>query len=592
MGRHEDPLVGRTIDGRYRVERVLGSGGMGTVYMAVQVAMKRQVALKVVRAEILGEPAHRMDMIRRFQREASTSSLLEHHNTVRVFDSGLTEDGILFLAMEFLRGRTLSKVMQQGPLPAHRVARIAVQVCRSLAEAHEKGVIHRDLKPDNIMLTDTAGESDFVKVLDFGIAKVLGSGKESCLTGTGMIVGTPAYMAPEQGCGGEVGPATDLYSLGVIMYEALSGRHPFTGETPLAVMVKHITAEIPPLVVDGLPYGVPQALSDVVARLLAKEPSRRVRSALELASILERMEIPQPGPRVIADTNGSDLGQVAPTEGYLQAGTTWIRTPTSMPEASRPSAVTGAAQGSSRVGGRGHWRWLAAIGMFAVGLAAAGGVWVASTMRSQADTAASETPKAESLSTAEVGAQNANSPHPPAEEPAHPPQGLAPSVSQGVPPEVADPAPRDTEAPTSSGIAAASVPQPSEALARDQGNAASAAAKEAPVAALPLAGPKPAPESPALSGDVPASPVPHVPDIAPAATAPTPVPLAAAPEQAQKTEPPASTKEAPSRPAKRPKNGGKKVPPCVRSKCPIGAECIDGQGRRIDGRTFCSDLAI
>lgn len=324
--KREDPLIGKLLAGRYRILESLGRGGMGKVFVAEQVTMKRLVALKVIHTHDSGEMSEKMLLFRRFQREAMAASRLEHHNTVRVFDFGMAEEGTLFLAMELLRGSTLTKVMDAGPMPAGRAIHIAVQICKSLAEAHEKGIVHRDLKPDNIMVFDMSGERDFVKVLDFGIAKITASTGESSITRTGVIVGTPAYMAPEQATATGVGPATDLYALGVILYEALTGRQPFTGDTPLAILLKHVNEKVPPLVVDGFPPDVPEDLSKLVLGLLEKSPSRRHASAMDVAGLLEQIDSPGwegaaflrpfPEPAVLT---GAAPGAAAPTRPRAHA---------------------------------------------------------------------------------------------------------------------------------------------------------------------------------------------------------------------------------------------------------------------------------
>lgn len=290
-----DPLVGRLVGDRFRVIELLGRGGMGSVYLAEQLSMKRMVALKVINALENPDHAARRQAFKRFEREAHAASRLEHHNTVRVFDFGISDDGTMFLAMELLRGRTLASVMCAGPMPPARVVNIAIQVCRSLAEAHQKGIIHRDLKPDNVMVIDTADEKDFVKVLDFGIAKVAAGADESSVTSAGMIVGTPAYMAPEQATASRVVPATDLYALGVIMYEALTGRPPFNAPTPLAVLMKHVSELPPPIVANGFPPGIPDELAALVMRLLEKSHHLRPKSALDLAVLLAKVPLENSG---------------------------------------------------------------------------------------------------------------------------------------------------------------------------------------------------------------------------------------------------------------------------------------------------------
>ncbi len=307
-----DPLLGTELAGRFRLLEPLGRGGMGRVYLADQIAMKRRVAVKVIRAETLSEVGHRMDLVRRFHREALAASRLHHPNTVRIFDYGSTDDGLLFIAMELLIGPTLSKVLRtENRLAPRRAAHIAAQVCKSLSEAHQVGIVHRDLKPDNIILTDVAGEEDFVKVLDFGIAKVALPGSDSGLTHSGMVMGTPAYMAPEQGRASDVGPAADIYSLGVILYHCLTGQQLFPGETPLEILMKHAQDPVPPMVVDGFPPDLPPALEALVRSMLAKRAQDRPGPALEVARRLEaccgngrgRTESPEEGePTVSLDT--------------------------------------------------------------------------------------------------------------------------------------------------------------------------------------------------------------------------------------------------------------------------------------------------
>ena len=292
----QDAYVGRLISDRYRLIESLGHGAMGRVYVAEQLAMKRRVAVKLIRADTDDDAEERLSMVKRFQREALAASELEHPNTVRVFDYGHTDDGILFLAMELVRGPTLAQVFRTNKiLEPSRMIRIAIQVCKSLAEAHEHGIIHRDLKPENIIVTEVVGEKDFAKVLDFGIAKVLqGMTGRSKITKSGTVLGTPIYMSPEQGSAKEVTPVSDLYSLGVILYAGISGRPPFKADTPLATLWAHAREPVPPLVVEGFPPKVPRDLEDFILGLLEKEPTDRPATALEviagLESLLERIQ--------------------------------------------------------------------------------------------------------------------------------------------------------------------------------------------------------------------------------------------------------------------------------------------------------------
>lgn len=286
-----DPFIGRMIDERYRILDLIGRGGMGSVYVAEQVAVRRAVALKVINSQDSFNSPLNDRLEKRFRREAMAASQLEHHNTVRVFDFGRTRDDVLYLVMELLHGNTLFGILKNGPIPPARMVRIAIQVCRSLAEAHDKGIIHRDLKPDNIMVYDTKDERDFVKVLDFGMAKMTQVSDTSLLTSHGVVVGTATYMAPEQARGAYVVPGSDLYSLGVVMYEALSGRVPFDATTQLSIMLKHMTDPVPPLVRDGYPPGISSELNGIVERLLEKMPGKRPSSAMQLADCLARIPI-------------------------------------------------------------------------------------------------------------------------------------------------------------------------------------------------------------------------------------------------------------------------------------------------------------
>jgi serine/threonine-protein kinase len=244
-----DPMPGRILEGRYRIEALIGKGGMGAVYRGIQLATKQVVAIKIIRSE----HTRNLDAAKRFHREARAASLLAHPHTIRVFDFGESEEGDLFMVLEYLSGRTLGRLMKsERCIPAFRVAKIGCEVAQALTEAHSNGLVHRDLKPENVMLLDAFGDPDFVKVLDFGIAKFLsGDSGQSSVTGTGMIVGTPHYMAPEQASGSRfLSTAIDVYALGVMIHEALTGTKPFDGETPLVVMMAHVRNPLPKLPAD------------------------------------------------------------------------------------------------------------------------------------------------------------------------------------------------------------------------------------------------------------------------------------------------------------------------------------------------------
>ncbi|MEC8023651.1 MAG: serine/threonine-protein kinase, partial [Myxococcota bacterium] len=275
-------LLGRIFDRRYRVNELIGSGGMGSVYRATHLEMNREVALKVLERGV----ADTDKQVQRFYQEARASSRLQHPNTIRVFDFGRADDGRLYLAMEYLRGETLTELLcRQKRLSVDRSCHIIRQVCKSLAEAHQVGIIHRDLKPDNIFITDVYGERDFVKVLDFGIAKSTDTEGQESLTQTGFICGTPRYLSPEQAMGKPIDARSDLYSVGVMLYEMLSGHPPFAAATPIALVMKHIH-EPPPKLPDG---GRERAhwMSSLVFALMQKLPARRPPSSVIVAQALD-----------------------------------------------------------------------------------------------------------------------------------------------------------------------------------------------------------------------------------------------------------------------------------------------------------------
>jgi serine/threonine-protein kinase len=284
---HPDPLIGTTLAGRFRIVERIGTGGMGTVYRADQVGLSRQVALKVLKRELVTE----RETVARFHREAKAMSLLLHPNTVRVFDFG--EDpatGHLFLAMELLEGELLTARMdREGALDVLDAIGIVQEILRSLAEAHSKGIIHRDLKPDNIYLARIEGHPRaVVKVLDFGIAKAFrNEGKIDQLeTQAGTVFGTPRYMSPEQAQGKALDPRSDLYSVGVLLYQLLTGRPPFVDDDAVVVMAKHIREKPDPPRQAAPDRPIPPSLERVVLKAMEKHPAHRYGSAEEFERAL------------------------------------------------------------------------------------------------------------------------------------------------------------------------------------------------------------------------------------------------------------------------------------------------------------------
>lgn len=279
----EDPMIGLVLAERYRVEQRLGVGGMGAVYRAVHVHMKNTVALKVLHPQMLHIP----EAVARFEREAIAAARIQHPNVARALDFGRLHDGTFYMALEFVKGVSLRDVLKHGPLPTVRVVNIVRQIAEALHAAHEQGVIHRDLKPENVMLL--SGGKDVVKVLDFGIAKVALSDatrSDNQITRAGAVFGTPDYMSPEQASGREVDARTDLYALGIVAYELLSGSPPFTGDSIAQVLLKHLNEEPPPF-----PPQVDWRVADLVLRLLAKDPAARPLSARAVAEELHRLRL-------------------------------------------------------------------------------------------------------------------------------------------------------------------------------------------------------------------------------------------------------------------------------------------------------------
>ncbi|UJR79450.1 serine/threonine-protein kinase [Sandaracinus amylolyticus] len=273
LGPIADPLVGRTIADRYRIEQMIGRGGMGVVYRVEHVRIGKLMAMKLLHGELSREK----DVMRRFRREAEAASKLDHPSTVQVFDFGHA-DGLTYLVMELLGGKDLGAIVElEGPLPFARVARIAAQIAGSVAQAHARGIVHRDLKPENVRVLQEAGEGDFVKVMDFGLAKLRDHDEAAgaSITRAGLIVGTPYYMAPEQIRGDGAEPRSDVYALGALMYKCLTGVPPFHAPTPVGVLTKHLTEPVVAPSTRSPRRDLPPDADAIVMRALAKEPGDR-----------------------------------------------------------------------------------------------------------------------------------------------------------------------------------------------------------------------------------------------------------------------------------------------------------------------------
>lgn len=276
----DDSLIGTILAGKYRIDARLNEGGMGSVYKGTHMLMEKTVAIKVLRPSLAADEK----IVARFSREARAASRISHPNALSVTDFGEDENGIVFLVMEFLSGRTLKQVIKDdGRLPLPRIVEITRQIGDALVAAHAQGVVHRDLKSDNIMLLDTTSTGDYAKVLDFGIAKINEpDGKfDGDLTAPNLVIGTPQYMSPEQ-CAqdSEIDSRSDIYSLGVILYEMLVGHVPFSGESATIVMMKHLQEPVPSVLEERT--DIPPPVARVVARAMAKIPGNRYQRVEEL----------------------------------------------------------------------------------------------------------------------------------------------------------------------------------------------------------------------------------------------------------------------------------------------------------------------
>ncbi len=284
-----DPRIGTILVGRYVIEEVVGEGGMATVYRARHKLTDKQVAVKIMNPMLASDAIVR----ERFRREARSAQKLAHPNIIEIYDQGDTEDGTAFIVMELLQGESLGPVITRGPLDVDRAVHIMIQIARGVARAHDLEVIHRDIKPENIFLCRREDGSDLVKVLDFGIAK---SRQDSRLTGQGELFGTPQYMAPERILGKDAGGSSDIYALGVVFFEMVTGELPFNAPDVATFFVKHM--EEPPPPTRSLNSRVPERLDDLIQRMLAKSPADRPVDAhrvhQDLLEIIREREVSAP----------------------------------------------------------------------------------------------------------------------------------------------------------------------------------------------------------------------------------------------------------------------------------------------------------
>ncbi|MBW2189178.1 MAG: serine/threonine protein kinase [Deltaproteobacteria bacterium] len=284
----DDPLVGMVLAGRYVVKSRIGEGGMGLVYEGLHRDIDKRVAIKVLRDDLSRRP----EVVARFRQEAKSASRIGHENIVDISDFGETTRGASYFVMEFLDGEDLANVLgREVTVDSDRVCGIVLQCCRALSATHAKGIVHRDIKPENIFLTKRDGVDDFVKIVDFGIAKMSDIETDGApgrkLTKTGMIFGTPEYMSPEQAAGKDLDHRVDVYALGIILYECLAGRVPFEGDTFMGVLTQHLFAELPPIAEMNPQAKVSRELELVIRKALAKDPDDRYQDTEELAEAID-----------------------------------------------------------------------------------------------------------------------------------------------------------------------------------------------------------------------------------------------------------------------------------------------------------------
>jgi eukaryotic-like serine/threonine-protein kinase len=311
---NKDPYLGSLVDERYQIEEVIGEGGMGIVYLCKHKVIGKRVAMKVLRADM----ARDREVTRRFLNEARSASAIGNPHIIDISDFGQFPDGSTYFVMEYLDGVPLTRVIVSNqPIPIHRIVHIALQLAEALAAAHDAGIVHRDLKPDNIFLVSRGNEKEFVKILDFGIAKVPSA--EGRLTRVGAVFGTPHYMSPEQATGTTVDHRGDIYSLGVILYEMASGRVPFDADNFMGILTQHMyKAPVPIRALVPLIQDIPPGLEAIILKCLSKRPEHRYQSMRELADELVRVEQGLT-PKALPELRATGGGFNVPADYYNQA---------------------------------------------------------------------------------------------------------------------------------------------------------------------------------------------------------------------------------------------------------------------------------
>jgi len=343
----QDPLIGTTLAERYKILRPIGEGGMGIVYEAMHVVIEKKVALKVLRDDF----SKRTEVVERFRQEAKSASRIGHEHIVDISDFGETPGGQSYFVMEHLEGEDLANVLaREGTLSPQRAVHIAAQCARALGAAHAKGIVHRDMKPENIFLVTRENQEDFVKIVDFGIAKMSDIEMEGApgrkLTKTGMIFGTPEYMSPEQAAGKPLDHRVDVYSMGVIVYECVTGRVPFVGDTFMGILTQHMFEEVPLLSVVNPNVHCGAELETVILRALAKDPDERFRSMDEFGRALAgAMDLS--GAHVFSETTAPGYGEPVRPRAFAAKTIPAVMVDSSEFPVSRPRSRLGFAIGAA-----------------------------------------------------------------------------------------------------------------------------------------------------------------------------------------------------------------------------------------------------
>ncbi len=319
-----DPRVGTLLAERYRIDALVGEGGMGKVYSAEHVLMRKRLAVKVLRRELTSVP----EVVARFEREAMAAGNIEHPNVAAATDFGKLADGAVFLVLEFVSGHSLRDEIARGAFQVDRALHVARQIASALSAAHAQGIVHRDLKPENVMLVEKGGDPDFVKVLDFGIAKVplgevAGAAKAgNPITKAGMVFGTPEYMSPEQALGQNVDGRADLYALGVMFFEMLSGVRPFSSQSSVGILGQQLSKPTPTFAERSPGLVVPPAVEQIAQKLLARDASERFQTAPELSRAIDVLLAPIPGHGVyrytLADGSRPSLSDAEPSQPRVE----------------------------------------------------------------------------------------------------------------------------------------------------------------------------------------------------------------------------------------------------------------------------------